>query len=175
MLALDMTRQESRRGSLAQNIGERRRIALSEVLEQIAPASVVADTAVEVLVIRRRLFFQAVSFASRQNIREAASKVVGDRKVISSQMRMKWSRYCRKLREDVLAKTTRMQKALNGFRMPTKLKDMPAPAIPGSGDPHSLGIIERDEDRLDENGSGHESLVKQLTSSVRRQPFVVRK
>jgi len=117
------------------------------VLEQTAPASVVADTAVEIVLIRRDVFYQAVSFATRQCMREAATKAAYDRGVITSKMRVQWTRYCKQLRNEVLAGTSRMRKVLGGLRMPRKLEEMAAPAVPGSGDPFTLAIDAHDPGR----------------------------
>lgn len=154
-----------------QEASRRRKAALREVLEQTAPASVVADTAVEIVLIKRDVFYHAVSFATRQSMREAAMKAAYDRKVITSEMRVKWTQYCKQLRNAVLADTTRMRKALSGLRMPRKLEEMAAPAVPGSGDPFTLAIDAHDPSRQDDrlyDPLERSTFVEQALSGMRR-------
>ncbi len=72
----------------------------SDIVDETrAPASVLCETAVEVLLLKRKDLYDCLSFQSRQKVREAAMVAPANRSVTTSGQRLAWQRF----REQVAA------------------------------------------------------------------------
>lgn len=69
-----------------------------DIIEETrAPASVLCETAVEVLLLRRKDLYDCLPFQSRQKVREAAMAAPANRSVTTSGQRLAWQRFREKV------------------------------------------------------------------------------
>jgi hypothetical protein len=105
--------------AVANHPEERVGLPPSVVEETLAPASVLCETAVEVLVLTRKDVYSSLSFQARQAVREAALSAPTSHAVITPAQRLAWQRYRDKVVETVRAKEIRTDRAtltMRGFR-----------------------------------------------------------
>jgi hypothetical protein len=91
----------------------------SVVAETLAPASVLCETAVEVLLLRRRDIYDCLSFQSRQKVREAALSAPVNRAVTTSGQRLRWQRFREQVAAEARSHSSRSDRytlSVKGFR-----------------------------------------------------------
>ena len=83
-------------GDTVRALPESERIEAYEAARR-SPATVVCDTAAEVIILSRGDIFDALSFPTRQRIREMLRKLPTSRRVVTPAQRMEWGGYAKQL------------------------------------------------------------------------------